>query len=312
MRRNRSWMIAIIPSLFGIVAAFLLQGGPLPNPLLSISADMGTLVLLLGLGVTGVALGLASVHALDQRELTRRLVEKQEQANTARMTFLRNLDHELKNPLQRIQNGLINLAGTSSDEERMEAFARVRAAAERLGTLVAGLRRLVILEEEALEWSSVDVSELLELAVQERCQQPQADNRQLILTVPKAPWPLPKVQGDPDLLYSAISNLLDNALKFTRPSDTIEVRASDNGSAVVIEVADTGLGVPDDEIPHLFEELFRSREAQGIPGSGLGLTLVKAIVEKHGGTASVRSRAGQGTVFTLSLPTKPDSSPFGP
>jgi signal transduction histidine kinase len=220
------------------------------------------------------------------------------------------LDHELKNPLTSIRLGLDNLAGTSSEEERREALTTVGVQAERIGRLTAELRRLVDLEERSLEWSSVDVGELLELAVDQACQQPEVEKRQLTLSVPKAPWPLPQVRGDPDLLYLAIYNLLDNARKFTRPHDMIEVRASDNGDAVVIQVADTGLGVPDDEIPHLFEELHRGREAKarGIPGSGLGLALVKAVVERHGGSVSVRSRAEQGSVFTLWLPTSTNPS----
>jgi two-component system, OmpR family, sensor kinase len=309
MRRYWPWLLAILPGLLGITAASLLQSGSLPNQLLSIQADVGTSLLLVGLALSGVCLGLLGVHALDQRELARRLVEEREQAGKARTSFLRNLDHELKNPLTAIRNGLINLAGTSSDEERKEALARVRTEAERIGKLNAGLRILANLEEKPLSWTSVDVAELLELAVDEARQQPEAENRQLDLIVPKAPWPLPQVRGDPDLLYLAISNLLDNALKFTKPKDTIEVRASDNGNAVIIQIADTGLGVPDDEIPHLFEELFRSREVRAIPGSGLGLALVKAAMEKHGGAVSVRSRAEQGSVFTLSIPIRADSSP---
>jgi two-component system, OmpR family, sensor kinase len=73
----------------------------------------------------------------------------------------------------------------------------------------------------------------------------------------------------------------------------------------VVEVADTGLGVPDDEQPHVFEELYRGQEARGIAGSGLGLALVKAVVERHGGSVSMRSRPGQGSVFSLRLPTGP-------
>jgi len=80
------------------------------------------------------------------------------------------------------------------------------------------------------------------------------------------------------------------------------VRALEDGSAIVVEVADTGPGVPGEELPHLFEELYRGQEARGVEGSGLGLALVKAVVELHGGRAAVRSRPGQGSVFTLRLP----------
>jgi two-component system OmpR family sensor kinase len=119
--------------------------------------------------------------------------------------------------------------------------------------------------------------------------------------VPQAPWPLPQVPGDNDLLLLALHNLLDNALKFSRKGDTIEVRAFEDGQSVVVEVADTGPGVPAGELPHVWEELYRGVGARGVPGSGLGLALVRAIVERHGGQVSVRSREGQGTVFGVRL-----------
>jgi two-component system OmpR family sensor kinase len=110
--------------------------------------------------------------------------------------------------------------------------------------------------------------------------------------------------GDWDLLFLAIYNLLDNALKFTRVRDTIEIRAFESSSNVIIEVADTGPGIPQEELPRVWEELYRGRGARGIPGSGLGLALVRAIVDRHSGWVAVRSRHGQGTVVTVRLPAK--------
>jgi two-component system OmpR family sensor kinase len=108
--------------------------------------------------------------------------------------------------------------------------------------------------------------------------------------------------GDWDLLFLATYNLLDNAYKFTRPGDTVEVRAIEEADSVVIEVADTGPGIPEEELPRVWDELYRGQGARGIPGSGLGLALTRAIVDRHGGGVALRSRAGQGTVVTLRLP----------
>jgi two-component system OmpR family sensor kinase len=99
-----------------------------------------------------------------------------------------------------------------------------------------------------------------------------------------------------------VHNLLDNALKFSRPGDTLELHAFEDGAEIVIEVADTGPGIPEDEQPHVWEELYRGQGGRGIPGSGLGLALVRAIAERHNGRVSLRSRLRQGTVFTLRLP----------
>jgi len=133
-------------------------------------------------------------------------------------------------------------------------------------------------------------------------EQPNAAERILNLSIPSAPWPLPKIQGDPDLLLLAVYNLLENALKFSKSGDTIELRAFEDGPEIIIEVADTGPGIPKEEQPHVWEELYRGEATQNVPGSGLGLALVRAIAERHSGRVSLRSRLGQGTVFALHLP----------
>ena len=126
------------------------------------------------------------------------------------------------------------------------------------------------------------------------------------LSLPAVPWPLPKVEADSDLIYLAFHNLLGNAVKFARPTDSIQIRAFEDsqGQAVVVEIADSGPGIPDFELPHIWEELYRGKLARGLPGSGLGLALVRVIIERHGGQISIRSRVDQGTVVSVRLPTQ--------
>jgi two-component system OmpR family sensor kinase len=215
---------------------------------------------------------------------------------------LQRLDHELKNPLTAIRAGLANVGNGLSGPEQRGALTSVDAQVLRLSRLTADLRKLAELDARPLERRPVDVGALLREAVALAREQPRAEGRHLRLTVPHAPWPLPEVVGDWDLLFLATYNLLDNAYKFTRPGDTVEVRATEDGDSVVIEVADTGPGIPEEELPRVWDELYRGQGARGIPGSGLGLALAKAIVERHGGGVALRSRAGQGTVVTLRLP----------
>ncbi|KAB2855248.1 MAG: sensor histidine kinase, partial [Anaerolineae bacterium] len=113
----------------------------------------------------------------------------------------------------------------------------------------------------------------------------------------------PKINGDRDLLFLATFNLLDNAIKYTRPGDTIELRAFESGPMVTIEIADTGPGIAEDELPYVWDELYRGHATRGVEGSGLGLTLVRAIIERHGGQTTIRSRAGQGTVVAVRVPS---------
>ena len=164
---------------------------------------------------------------------------------------------------------------------------------------MADLRKLAELERHSLERTPVDVGQLLAEAAELARETP---DREVSLTLPQAPWPLPPIPGDRDLIFLACHNLLDNACKFTRPGDAIEVRAFEDGRWVVVEVADTGPGILADDLPHVFEELYRGENARGIEGSGLGLALVRAVAQHHGGNVAVRSREGEGTAFTLRLP----------
>ena len=99
-------------------------------------------------------------------------------------------------------------------------------------------------------------------------------------------------------------NLVENALKYTSESDSVEVRALEDGKAVVVEVADSGGGIATEDLSKIFEELYRGSNARTTEGSGLGLALVNRIISLHGGQIDVRSRQNspRGTVFTVRLP----------
>jgi two-component system OmpR family sensor kinase len=299
---RRALILALIPFALGLATALLLRATSDRLPIVRLRADLGSWLALLGgllslLALTGVA-----VWAAAGRRLDRALTEvRQTQAETHRR-FLRRLDHELKNPLTAIRVGLANLTGTPWREAQDRTLAGVEAQVGRLSKLATDLRKLADLETQPLEQMAVDLNELLSEVVALARERPEGEEREIALTLPQAPWPLPQVPDDRDLLFLAVYNLLDNALKFTRPGDTIEVRAVEDGRVITVEVADTGPGIPEDELPHVFEELYRGRGARGTEGSGLGLALVRAIVARHGGTVSVRSREGEGTVFTLHLP----------
>ncbi|NIO72295.1 MAG: sensor histidine kinase [Anaerolineae bacterium] len=305
------WGLALIPIVAGLVIASLMVDIPtLTNPIIYMRVDLGTLAVIIGLALSVlVTVGLV-LWGWAGRRGEQRVTGVRAQVAEERRRFLQRLDHELKNPLTAIRAGLANLANgratatlrQAQDTAQQEALASVEAQVLRLSRLTSDLRKLAELETRPLERVPVDVAELLQEAVTLAQEQPEAEARQFTLTLPQAPWPVPDVLGDWDLLFLATYNLLDNALKFTRPGDTVEVRAFEGGTFVAIEVADTGPGIPQEELPRVWEELYRGQSARGVPGSGLGLTLVRAIVEGHGGQVTLRSRVGQGTVVTMRLP----------
>jgi two-component system OmpR family sensor kinase len=114
------------------------------------------------------------------------------------------------------------------------------------------------------------------------------------------------ITGDRDLLVLAVYNLVENALKFTSVEDSIEVRALEDGRSILMEVADSGVGISPEDVSKIFEELYRGSNARGTEGSGLGLALVNRIAVLHGGGVGVRSSQNEprGTVFTLRLPRR--------
>jgi two-component system, OmpR family, sensor kinase len=227
-------------------------------------------------------------------------------AQEDRRRLLLRLDHEVKNPLTAIQVGLANLretAGTApANGAGQPALDSVQAQVARLGRLLADLRKLAELETRPIEHLPVDVGDVLREVHAAVRELPEAGSREVTLTLPQAPWPLPPVPGDRDLLFLAVHNLASNAVKYSRPGDTVELRALEERDHLVVEVADTGVGIPGDELGEVWEELARGRAARGVPGTGLGLALVRAVVARHGGQASLRSRERLGTVVTLRLP----------
>ncbi len=303
MRRLTKYLkyaLPVLVVLFGLAIDLIYQSLYGPRPILFLRVDVGTLFLLFGIlggGILGWSLVIWAIAGQHGEEAVQ---QERYAAAESHWRFIRRLDHEIKNPLTAIRAGLANISSTDNADQVQSVNAQV----DRLARLSADLRKLVDLESQPLERESVNLGELLGELVQQEGESANPSMRQVHLTVPRAPWPLSPVPGDRDLLFLTIHNLVDNALKYSRTGDTIELRAFEDGASVVVEVADTGAGIPEEELPQLWDELYRGKAARGLPGSGLGLALVRAIVQRHGGVVGVRSREGQGTVFTMRLPLR--------
>ena len=296
------WILSLLPAGMGILIYFLAANGMISDPVLYLRGNLAALAIRLGLiiSIIIVALALAWIQI---RKINQRKIQKvHKQADEDRRRFLQRLDHELKNPLTAVQAGLSNLTFEPLEDQLEEELSAVKAQVLRISRLIADLRKLSTLETTVLEPLSVNLADLLTDVVSVLHEQAKTEDRKLTLNLPKAPWPLPEIMGDPDLLILAFHNLLDNAIKFTSAGDMIEVRAFEDNNDVVIEIADTGLGIPREEINRVWDELYRGEKARAVSGSGLGLSLVRAIIEKHGGKVGLRSKQDQGSVFSIHLP----------
>jgi two-component system, OmpR family, sensor kinase len=313
--RARGWALA--PTLGGAVLAAVLQVTE-PGARLYASVSPGLLA-----GIVGLLATAAMVMTIVARQRAAAATDEAVRQATAeaaqdRLRFLLRLDHELKNPLTAIRAGLANIeqagplaAATPESPARHRisarpgtsaALASVSAQADRITRLVSDLRKLAELETHEIEAAPVDLTGLLHEVAEAIGEIPAARQRIIRVSVPQAPWPLPLVEGDRDLLFIAMQNLVVNAVKFSAPGDTVEVRAREDGDGLLLEVADTGAGIPADEIGQVWQELARGRAARSLPGTGIGLALVRVIAIRHGGRVAIRSRDGQGTVVSIRLP----------
>jgi len=306
MKMEWWWAAGIGAAALILLGGFylLVDQGVLANPVLYLRGRMSALVIWGGLlGAVVLAGHLFQITRRNRLHRTR-IEDIQAEFRDNRRRFTRRLDHELKNPLTAIRAGLTNITSEPLSEYVEKEVAAVESQALRISSLVADLRKLATLETMQLERTAVNITELLEEVIGVVREQKDLQDKSLTLITPNAPWPLPVVQGDPDLLLLAVHNLIENALKFTLPGDTIEVRATEEGDQVLIEVADTGHGILEQDLDRVWEELYRGSHTHGVTGSGLGLPLVRAIVIKHGGDVSVRSKHEQGSVFSLRLPVR--------
>ena len=268
--------------------------------------NVGVVAFLFGFVITAIVL-LARRwdrrHVSEARTLYADYVQSTEQK---RRQFLRRLDHEIKNPLTGLRAALVNLQEAQAADERWQAGQNAGKAVERLTRLLTDLRKLADLDERPIERYAVSVPELLDDVVEAARAIPAYEGRNISLLIPKIPSPFPMITGDRDLLVLAVYNLVENALKFTSANDSVEVRALEDGRSILIEVADSGVGIPAEDLSKIFEELYRGSNARSTEGSGLGLALVNRIAILHGGGVGVRSSQNEprGTVITLRLPRR--------
>ena len=222
--------------------------------------------------------------------------------------FVSLVSHELRTPLTSIR-GYVELLLEDAREltEDQRRFLRiVDRNSDRLLHLVSDLLFLAQIEagKLAIEVGEVELEQLVEECIE--TSSPAADSKGIELNV--FVERLPTMQGDRTRLTQALDNLVSNALKFTPSGGRVDVRLRAVDGVALLEVEDTGLGIPEDEQQQLFERFFRSSRAteNAIPGTGLGLTITKAIVERHGGRIRLESTESAGTTVRVELPLSSD------
>ncbi len=239
-----------------------------------------------------------------------RAKENLEKLDEMKSRFMLKVAHELRAPVAAIQSYLnLILAGYIAAEEMEETLARTQVRLQELLDLIADLLNLARLKEAKGLLTTDSRPQPAADILEEVCDllREQAQEKKQIFSVEIRDRPT--IVAKPDHLRQVWTNLLSNAIKYTPKGGRIAVSLRSDGSQMIGVVEDSGIGIALEDLPHLFEEFFRSDQAKasGEIGTGLGLSIVKQIVESYHGEIQVRSNLGKGTRFTFSLPLDPSS-----
>jgi len=216
--------------------------------------------------------------------------------------FIAAVSHELRTPLASIIGYVELLEDEDASGPDAGHFLEVIGRnAYRLSRLIGDLLFLSGIQSGTMtmEFRLTDLGEVAASAVDEM--RHEAERKQITLSLSAVPLPC---VADPDRICQLLTNLISNAVKFTPRGGSVWVKTGTEGELAVLTVADTGNGIPEADLKSIFDRFFRSRAAarQAIPGTGLGLTISKAIADAHGGSVTVESAEGQGSVFRAYLP----------
>jgi signal transduction histidine kinase len=251
----------------------------------------------------GRDLGRAVLHArLYERE--RQLVQELQQLDRYKSEMISTLAHELKNPLTAIIGHLELLEAAEAGRVTAQSLAAIERGANRLSDLVADLLLLSKVGDphRPLDPAPVDLSEIVTGAVE--LLEPHAAKQAVDIALHGTDEKV-SAYGNAAELDRVVSNLVSNAVKFSPSGATVTCAVEEDGETVVLRCSDQGIGISPDDQAQLFTEFFRSTNpvALDVPGTGLGLTIVKRIIERHSGTIELDSDLGRGTTITVTLPS---------
>jgi PAS domain S-box-containing protein len=258
---------------------------------------------------------LAILHDITERRQAEELLKKQtrglEEANEKlreldrmKSNFLSNVSHELRTPLASIKGFTETIIREKDMDEnnRQEFLNIIKEESDKLSTLINRLLNLSRLEigKVKLKKEKIDLVAVIREVIASFGTQARLKELTLIGELPKN---LPPIYADPENIKEVLAQLLDNSIKYTEKEGTIRVSVRDQDRNILVSVADTGVGIPGDMLPHIFDMFYKvERPAEQAEGIGMGMALVKYIVEAHGGRIKAESEVGKGSEFIITLP----------
>jgi signal transduction histidine kinase len=236
---------------------------------------------------------------------TIQIVSKELQLSKMKSDFISTVSHEFKSPLTSIRHitDMLVLKRVPTESKKQEYYEIIQQQSERLSHLINNILDFSKLEEgeKSFRFEPVFIDQILqEIVISFKNSIPDKDFK----VIYKQGNHLPRINADKVAITQVIHNLLDNAFKYSGNSDLIEVYAKSDKKSVIISVKDYGIGIPSEERDKIYSRFYRisNDHTQQVKGSGIGLTIVKQIIESHGGTISLESKVGSGSTFIIKLP----------
>jgi two-component system sensor histidine kinase/response regulator len=249
---------------------------------------------------------LITKRGLDKRRLMLETIALKREKEMLREQFAAIVSHELKSPLSAVQQNLFLLMDELSgqlSEEQMKRFERMKVKVNELIDLIHTWLRVLSVDVEKIQESfkPTQVNSIIAKAVESV--QPHAIRKDIeLLSSMKEPVGL--VHGDEGTLVEVVTNILGNAVKFSRSGSQVHICAEKSGDEILISIIDQGIGISKEDLPRIFNDFYTKRSDQvAEQGSGLGLAIARRIVDAHKGSISVESELGKGSTFVIHLPS---------
>jgi PAS domain S-box-containing protein len=239
------------------------------------------------------------ITAIKELELRQRELELAREREAFLRDFLSTMSHDLQTPLSVMRTNLYLLQ--KNPEKNPERVEKIDKQIDKLSSMIADILTVARLEHlPDLERHPNSIANLLDNSINPLRDEAKAKNIQLEITVP---FPAATIEADATEFQRALSNLISNAIKYTPQGGKVIIASRQDKDRLLIEIADSGIGIDAEDLPHIFERFYRAKNAQRFEkGTGLGLAIVHRIVELHSGKISASSRIGEGSRFVISLP----------
>lgn len=244
-------------------------------------------------------------RGFEKRRLVLEAMTLRREKEMLREQFAAIISHEVRSPLGAVQQSLMALAMELEDrldEDQKRRLQRLQVRIDDLLKLIQTWMRVMSVDVGKLRETFRKVSAAAVVAKAVESVQPQAIRKDIEIVASVEP-PSIALDGDEGTLVETLVNLLSNAVKYSYPGSRIQVKAAEQQGSLMLSVADTGIGIPKDEQPHIFDDFYVGKTGQRVEkSSGLGLAITRRIVQAHGGTIILDSEPGRGSTFTICLP----------